>query len=93
MESEPDPLHYHTLKPPVTYAPLKSVLEERLGLSHAEKCQIKTRFYAAKQLPGKIFKQYIGHMKQMAHQIDILESKVFEVSMSGIRVERCGSPH
>ena len=79
--------YYRTLTPPVTYASLKSALEERFGLSHQEKRQIKSRFYAAKQLPGESFKQYVGRMQQMARQIDIPEAEVVEVSMSGARAE------
>ena len=79
--------YYRTLTLPVTYDSLKSALEERFGLSHQEKRQIKSRFYAAKQLPGESFKQYVGRMQQMARQIDIPEAEVVEVSMSGARAE------
>ena len=47
---------YHALTPPDTYVSLKSAQEEHFGLSHQEKHQIKTRFYAAKQLLGESFK-------------------------------------
>ena len=79
--------YYHTLTPPVTYASLKSALEECFGLSHQEKCKFKSRFYAAKQLLGESFKQYVGRMQEMARQIDIPKAEVVAVSMSGTWAE------
>ena len=78
---------YRTLTPSPNYADLKTALEDRFGLNIQEKRQIKSRFYSNKQLPGELFKMYVGRMQQMARQIEVPDSEVVEVCINGARIE------
>ena len=66
---------------------LKTAFQDRFGITTQQKHGLRTKIYACRQLPGEPFKSFVGRVQELARQIDMGETEIVSVTLSGARPE------
>ena len=66
---------------------LQTAFKDRFGITTQQKHGLRTKIYACRQLPGEPFKSFVGLVQELARQIDMGETEIVSVTLSGARPE------